>query len=171
MQNNNMEFEHIPKEQFEFAQLDKDIHDKKLDALEDLIEQANGKPILVAYWFKHDLEKIKRRFNAQQISSNFDIQNWNEGKIQIGLIQPQSVGMGINLQTGGSILIWYGLTWSLELYEQTNARLWRQGQKENVVVHHIVTKDTIDESVMSALQRKEKVQNALIDAVKAEVRR
>lgn len=147
------------------------IHDKKLDALEDLIEQANGKPILVAYWFKHDLEKIKRRFNAQQISTNFDIQNWNEGKIQIGLIQPQSVGMGINLQTGGSILIWYGLTWSLELYEQTNARLWRQGQKENVVVHHIVTKDTIDESVMSALQRKEKVQNALIDAVKAEVRR
>ena len=147
------------------------IHDKKLDALEDLIEQANGKPILVAYWFKHDLEKIKRRFNAQQISTNFDIQNWNEGKIQIGLIQPQSVGMGINLQTGGSILIWYGLTWSLELYEQTNARLWRQGQKENVVVHHIVTKDTIDESVMSALQQKEKVQNALIDAVKAEVRR
>ena len=147
------------------------IHDKKLDALEDLIEQANGKPILVAYWFKHDLEKIKRRFNAQQISTNFDIQNWNEGKIQIGLIQPQSVGMGINLQTGGSILIWYGLTWSLELYEQTNARLWRQGQRENVVVHHIITKDTIDESVMSALQQKEKVQNALIDAVKAEVRR
>ena len=148
-----------------------EVHCKKLDALEDLIEQANGKPVLIAYWFKHDLEKIKRRFDAQQISTNFDIQNWNEGKIQIGLIQPQSVGMGINLQTGGSILVWYGLTWSLELYEQTNARLWRQGQKENVVVHHIITKNTIDESVMLALRNKEKVQNALIDAVKAEVRR
>ena len=147
------------------------IHDKKLDALEDLIEQANGKPVLVAYWFKHDLDKIKRRFDAVQISTNFDIQNWNEGKIPLGLIQPQSIGMGINLQTGGSILVWYGLTWSLELYEQTNARLWRQGQKENVVVHHIITKNTIDESVMLALRNKEKVQNALIDAVKAEVRR
>ena len=147
------------------------IHDKKLDALEDLIEQANGKPVLVAYWFKHDLDKIKRRFDAVQITTNFDIQNWNEGKIPLGLIQPQSIGMGINLQTGGSILVWYGLTWSLELYEQTNARLWRQGQKENVVVHHIITKNTIDESVMLALRNKEKVQNALIDAVKAEVRR
>lgn len=147
------------------------VHDKKLDALEDLIEQANGKNVLVAYWFKHDLERIKSRFNCREILKDSDIRDWNNGLIQVGLIHPASAGHGLNLQTGGSILIWFGLTWSLELYEQTNARLWRQGQKQNVVIHHIITKNTIDEDVMDALKRKEHTQNALIEAVKAEVRR
>lgn len=147
------------------------VHDKKLDALEDLIEQANGKNVLVAYWFKHDLERIKSRLNCREILKDSDIRDWNNGLIQVGLIHPASAGHGLNLQTGGSILIWFGLTWSLELYEQTNARLWRQGQKQNVVIHHIITKNTIDEDVMDALKRKEHTQNALIEAVKAEVRR
>lgn len=147
------------------------VHDKKLDALEDLIEQANGKNVLVAYWFKHDLERIKSRFKCREILKDSDIRDWNNGLIQVGLIHPASAGHGLNLQTGGSILIWFGLTWSLELYEQTNARLWRQGQKRNVVIHHIITKNTIDEDVMDALKRKEHTQNALIEAVKAEVRR
>ena len=147
------------------------VHDKKLDALEDLIEQANGKNVLVAYWFKHDLERIKSRFKCREILKDSDIRDWNNGLIQVGLIHPASAGHGLNLQTGGSILIWFGLTWSLELYEQTNARLWRQGQKQNVVIHHIITKNTIDEDVMDALKRKEHTQNALIEAVKAEVRR
>lgn len=147
------------------------VHDKKLDALEDLIEQANGKNVLVAYWFKHDLERIKSRFKCREILKDSDIKDWNNGLIQVGLIHPASAGHGLNLQTGGSILIWFGLTWSLELYEQTNARLWRQGQKQNVVIHHIITKNTIDEDVMDALKRKEHTQNALIEAVKAEVRR
>ena len=147
------------------------VHDKKLDALEDLIEQANGKNVLVAYWFKHDIKRISERFKCREILNNKDISDWNNGNINVGLIHPASAGHGLNLQTGGSILIWFGLTWSLELYEQTNARLWRQGQKENVVIHHIITKDTIDEDVMKALKSKGHTQSALIDAVKAEVNR
>lgn len=143
------------------------IHDKKLDALEDLIEGANGKPILVAYWYKHDLERIKERFPVRQIQSSKDIEGWNDGKIPIAVIHPASAGHGLNLQSGGSTLIWFGLTWSLELYQQTNARLYRQGQKNTVIVHHIITKDTIDEDVLLALTKKEKTQDALIDAVKA----
>lgn len=142
------------------------IHDKKLDALEDLIEQANGKPVLVSYWFKHDLKRIKERFNVREILTEEDIRDWNNGKIPVGVIHPASAGHGLNLQQGGSTLIWFGLTWSLELYEQMNARLYRQGQKETVVIHHIITKDTIDEDVMLALNRKEKTQSALINAVK-----
>ena len=144
------------------------IHDAKLDALEDLIESANGKPVLVAYWFKHDLERIKARFpDAREIKTNADIQDWNNGDVLVGLIHPASAGHGLNLQEGGSALIWFGLTWSLELYQQTNARLYRQGQKNTVVIHHIITKDTIDERVLAAIAKKEKTQNALIDAVKA----
>ena len=144
-----------------------EIHDHKLDALEDLIEAANGKPVLVAYWFKHDLERIKARFKVREIKSSKDITDWNEGKIPVAVIHPASAGHGLNLQAGGSTLIWFGLTWSLELYQQTNARLWRQGQKsETVVIHHIVTADTIDELILKALHRKEKTQNALIDAVR-----
>lgn len=143
------------------------IHDKKLDALEDLIEGANGKPVLVAYWYKHDLERIKERFPVRQIQSSKDIENWNDGKIPIAVIHPASAGHGLNLQSGGSTLIWFGLTWSLELYQQTNARLYRQGQKNTVIVHHIITKNTIDEDVLLALTKKEKTQDALIDAVKA----
>ena len=143
------------------------IHDKKLNALEDLIEGANGKPVLVAYWYKHDLERIKDRFPVRQIQSSKDIEDWNDGKIPIAVIHPASAGHGLNLQSGGSTLIWFGLTWSLELYQQTNARLYRQGQKDTVIVHHIITKNTIDEDVLLALTKKEKTQDALIDAVKA----
>lgn len=148
------------------------IHDRKLDALEDLIEGANGKPVLVAYWFKHDLERIEARLKSLHIPyARLDkpdsIKRWNNGEIPVMLIHPASAGHGLNLQAGGSTLIWFGLTWSLELYQQTNARLWRQGQKETVVLHHIICKDTIDEDVMAALKRKEKVQIDLINAVKA----
>ena len=143
------------------------IHDKKLDALEDLIEGANGKPVIVAYWFKHDLERIKNRFPVRQIKTSKDIEDWNNGDIPIAVLHPASAGHGLNLQSGGSTLIWFGLTWSLELYQQTNARLYRQGQNETVVIHHIIAKVTIDEDVMLALTRKEKTQASLINAVKA----
>jgi len=149
------------------------IHDRKLDALEDLIEAANGKPVLVAYWFKHDLERISARLKDRHISfikldTSDSIASWNEGKWPVALIHPASAGHGLNLQSGGSTIIWFGLTWSLELYQQANARLWRQGQiAETVVLHHIIAKDTIDERVMKALSAKDKTQTALIDAVKA----
>ena len=145
------------------------IHDKKLDALEDLIEGANGKPVLVAYWFKHDLERIRNRFPVRQIKASKDIEDWNDGNIPIAVIHPASAGHGLNLQSGGSTLIWFGLTWSLELYQQTNARLYRQGQNETVIIHHILTKGTIDEDVMTALTKKEETQASLIDAVKAKL--
>lgn len=145
-----------------------EFHDRKLDALEDLIEAANGKPLLVAYWFKHDLQRIKKRFNVREIKSSKDISDWNNGDIPVAVIHPASAGHGLNLQAGGSILIWFGLTWSLELYQQTNARLWRQGQTSGtVVIEHIITKGTIDERILKALSLKEVTQNALIDAVKA----
>ena len=145
-----------------------EFHDRKLDALEDLIEAANGKPLLVAYWFKHDLERIKKRFNVREIKSSKDITDWNNGDIPVAVIHPASAGHGLNLQAGGSTLIWFGLTWSLELYQQTNARLWRQGQiSGTVVIEHIITKGTIDERILKALSLKEVTQNALIDAVKA----
>jgi SNF2 family DNA or RNA helicase len=143
------------------------IHDRKLDALEDLIEGANGKPVLIAYWYNHDLERIKAKFNVREIKTSKDIKDWNNGDISVAVIHPASAGHGLNLQSGGSTLIWFGLTWSLELYQQTNARLWRQGQNETVVIHHIITKGTIDEDVMNALKRKEKTQSDLINAVKA----
>ena len=143
------------------------IHDRKLDALEDLIEGANGKPALIAYWYNHDLERICKRFDVRQIKTSADIADWNSGKIPVAVIHPASAGHGLNLQSGGSTLIWFGLTWSLELYQQTNARLWRQGQRDTVVIHHIITKGTIDEQVMTALHKKEKTQADLINAVKA----
>lgn len=143
------------------------IHERKLDALEDILEAANGKPVLIAYWFKHDLERILERFPAERLDSADSIKRWNNGEIPIAVIHPASAGHGLNLQAGGSTLVWFSLTWSLELYQQTNARLWRQGQKETVVIHHIITKGTIDEQVMKALKQKEKIQTAVIDAVKA----
>jgi SNF2 family DNA or RNA helicase len=145
------------------------IHERKLDALEDLIESANGKPVLIAYWFKHDLERIKKRFSIREIKTSEDIHDWNEGRIPLAVLHPASAGHGLNLQAGGSTLIWFGLTWSLELYQQTNARLWRQGQKDTVVIHHIITRGTIDENVMTALKKKDKTQATLIDAVKAQL--
>ncbi len=148
------------------------VHDRKLDALEDLIEQANGKPVLVAYWFKHDLARIEDRLRKLKIpfaraDGADSIEQWNCGNLPVMLIHPASAGHGLNLQSGGSTLIWFGLTWSLELYQQTNARLWRQGQKDTVVIHHIIAKDTIDGKIMKVLQEKDKTQTALMDAVKA----
>ena len=145
------------------------IHDKKLDALEDLIEAANGKPLLVAYWYKHDLERISKRFDVRIIQTTEDIDDWNAGEIPVALIHPASAGHGLNLQDGGSTIIWFGLTWSLELYQQLNARLWRQGQKNTVVIQHIVTNGTHDEDVMRALENKDMRQSALIAAVKARI--
>ena len=153
------------------------IHDRKLDALEDLIEAQCDKPVLVAYWFKHDLDRIKNRLeelkvNFKEIKTEASIEDWNKGNIEVGLIHPASAGHGLNLQEGGSTLIWFGLTWSLELYEQTNARLYRQGQKDRcVVIEHIVTKGTIDEQIIKALEEKDKSQSRLIDAVKANLRK
>lgn len=145
-----------------------EFHDRKLDALEDIIESANGKPLLVAYWFKHDLQRIKKHFDVREIKTSKDIIDWNNGDIPVAVIHPASAGHGLNLQAGGSTLIWFGLTWSLELYQQTNARLWRQGQSSGtVVIEHIITKGTIDERILKALSLKEVSQNALIDAVKA----
>ena len=143
------------------------IHDRKLDALEDLIEAANGKPILVAYWYRHDLKRIRARFCVREIRTPADISDWNAGKIPVAVIHPASAGHGLNLQAGGSTLIWFGLTWSLELYLQTNARLWRQGQTaKTVVIHRIVAEGTVDELMLKALDRKERSQNSLIDAVR-----
>ena len=150
------------------------IHDRKLDALEDIIEAAQG-PSQLCYWFKHDLERITRKLDElkveyARISSDGSIRMWNEGKFQVGLIHPASAGHGLNLQAGGNHIVWFGLTWSLELLEQSNARLWRQGQRaETVVVQYLVTAGTIDERILDAISKKEKDQNALIDAVKAEL--
>lgn len=145
------------------------IHDRKLDALEDLIEAANGKPLLVAYWYKHDLARIRERFDIRVIDTARDIDDWNAGQIPVALIHPASAGHGLNLQEGGSTVVWFGLTWSLELYQQLNARLWRQGQRDTVILQHIVTLGTHDEDVMRALERKDMGQAALIEAVKARI--
>ena len=145
------------------------IHDRKLDALEDIIEAANGKPLLVAYWYKHDLERIRQRFEVRTIDTPKDIADWNEGKIPVALIHPASAGHGLNLQDGGSTIVWFGLTWSLELYQQLNARLWRQGQKHTVVIQHIVAAGTHDEDIMNALEKKDMSQTALIAAVRARI--
>lgn len=145
-----------------------EFHDRKLDALEDIIEAANSKPLLVAYWFRHDLERIRRRFNVREIKTSADIADWNAGNIPVAVIHPASAGHGLNLQAGGSTLVWFGLTWSLELYQQTNARLWRQGQESRtVVIQHIIAANTIDGQILDALKRKDKTQAALIAAVKA----
>ena len=145
------------------------LHDRKLDALEDLVESASGRPVLVAYWYKHDADRIHKRLAVKEIKTSRDIMDWNAGKVPIALIHPAGAGHGLNLQTGGSMLIWFSLTWSLELYQQTNARLYRQGQRNTVTIVHIITEETIDEQVMRALEKKDKTQAALLDAVKAEL--
>lgn len=146
------------------------IHDRKLETLEDLVESANGKSVLVAYWFKHDKDRIRERMEARELKEPQDFADWNAGKIPVALIHPASAGHGLNLQQGGSILIWFGLTWSLELYQQTNARLWRQGQADKtVIIQHIVAKDTIDERILNVLKHKDGTQTALIEAVKADL--
>lgn len=150
----------------------REIHQRKLEKLEDLIEAANGQSVLVAYWFKHDRQRIMEHLSSmgykpRDIKESKDIRDWNEGNIQVALIHPASAGHGLNIQSGGHILIWFGLTWSLELYQQTNARLWRQGQTDVVTIHHIICKDTVDEDVMVALEQKDITQEKLIAAVKA----
>ena len=152
------------------------IHGRKLDALEDIIESMGGNPLLVAYWFQHDLERITERLHKLKIpfsrlDSSQSIRRWNAGEIPVALIHPASAGHGLNLQSGGSTLVWFGLTWSLELYQQTVARLWRQGQTaDTVVVQHIITEGTIDGRIMKALSEKDSTQSALIDAVKADLK-
>lgn len=148
------------------------IHSRKLEMLEDLLEAANGQPVLIAYWFKHDRTRIIEHLTAagyepRDIRSSDDITDWNNGSISVALIHPASAGHGLNIQEGGHILIWFGLTWSLELYQQTNARLWRQGQSNTVTIHHIVCKDTVDVDVLAALASKDVTQEKLIAAVKA----
>ena len=143
-------------------------------ALEDIIESMNGRPLLVAYWFKHDYDRIAERLSELKIQyakldTDDSIEKWNRGEIPVALIHPASAGHGLNLQSGGSTLVWFGITWSLELYQQTVARLWRQGQKNTVVIQHIITKNTIDENIMAALEKKEHTQSELIDAVKANI--
>ena len=146
------------------------IHDRKLDALEDIVESMNGKPLLVAYWFRHDAERIEKRVPCVRLDTDDAIARWNRGEIPVALIHPASAGHGLNLQSGGSTLVWFGITWSLEFYQQTVARLHRQGQNSNtVVVQHIIAEGTIDERILPALKRKDKTQAALIEAVKAEV--
>ena len=146
-----------------------EVHNKKLDKLEEIIESANGKPVLVAYWFKADKERIEKRFKVREIKTADDIKQWNMGMINLALIHPASAVHGLNLQSGGFTLVWFSLTWSLELYQQTNARLYRQGQKDTVVIHHLITKNTIDEDIMKSLKRKDKTQEALMRAVKARI--
>ena len=140
--------------------------------LEDLIEQACQQNVLVAYWYKHDHDRImehlkEKGYSPRDIKTAADIEEWNEGKIQVGLISPASAGHGLNIQKGGHILIWFSMIWSLEMYQQTNARLWRQGQTQVVTVHHIVCKDTVDKDVLKALEHKDTTQQNLIAAVKA----
>lgn len=147
-----------------------DVHDAKLDALEDLVEAANGQPLLVAYWYTHDLARIRERFpSARLLDTAQDFEDWNKGLIPIGLIHPASAGHGLNLQAGGHLLVWFTLTWSLELYQQLNARLHRQGQTHPVTITHLVTQNTIDARVLASLTRKDAAQSALIGAVKAEL--
>lgn len=146
------------------------IHEVKLDALEDLVEAANGQPVLVFYAYKHDLQRIKDRLpSARELQTEKDIEDWNSGKVPVMLAHPASAGHGLNLQDGGHIIIWFGLTWSLELYQQANARLHRQGQQQGVIVHHLIAEGTIDDDVMRALAGKDDVQAALMEAIKARI--
>lgn len=148
------------------------IHDEKLEKLEEIIDISNGKSVLVFYNFKHDYNRIselltKKKINHQTLNTSEDIKRWNDGEIQVALLHPASAGHGLNLQYGGNIIVWFGLTWSLELYQQANARLHRQGQKETVIIHHLIAKGTVDEDVMNALANKEINQDMLLEAVKA----
>lgn len=143
------------------------VHNEKVERLKELVETNEGKPILVFYNFKHDLQAIKDAFpKAVELKTDDDVAEWNKGNIQMLLAHPASAGYGLNLQAGGNIIVWYGLTWSLEQYQQANARLHRQGQTQPVIIHHLVTKGTMDEQVMKALERKEAGQDALLEAIK-----
>ena len=143
-------------------------NNQKLDALSELLDTANGKPILCFYSFRHDLERIRERFKfAKKLESSADIESWNNGEIPLLLAHPAGAGHGLNLQAGGNIIVWYCLTWSLELYQQANARLYRQGQQNAVIIHHLITEGTCDERVLNSLQGKANVQEDLLKSLKA----
>lgn len=147
-----------------------ELHSSKLDALEDLIEAANGKPVLIYFGYRHDKERIQKRFKeAQEIKTPEDFQSWNRGEILVAIAHPASMGHGLNLQHGGSTVVWFSLPWSLELYQQANARLWRQGQKDTVVIFRLIAEGTIDRDVVRALEKKDLTQENLMQAVKARV--
>lgn len=150
-----------------------EIHDLKIDALRDLIEDSNGQPILCAWAYQHDRDRIMKKlkaYNPRELKTEKDIKDWNDGKINLLLAHPASVGHGLNLQRGGHIIVWFGNTWSLELYQQFNARILRQGQtKESVIIHHLVAIDTHDKDVIAAIANKDKKQNALLDSIKAKI--
>lgn len=149
-----------------------DIHDIKLEALKELVEDANGRPVLIAWSYQHDRDRIMKYLkacNPRELKKPQDIIDWNSGKVQVMLAHPASAGHGLNLQAGGSIIIWFGLTWSLELYQQFNARLYRQGQKEHVIIHHLVMQGTHDEDVLKALRQKDRKQNSLMESIKAKI--
>ncbi len=146
--------------------------DEKLEALAEILDTSQGKPILCFYSYKHDLERIKDKFPyARKLQGSEDIEAWNKGEIPLLLAHPAGAGHGLNLQAGGNIIVWFGLTWSLELYQQANARLYRQGQDQAVIIHHLITEGTMDKRVLESLQGKEDVQEALIGALKLKYRK
>ena len=150
------------------------LHDKKLDALEEIVEAACGHPVLVFYNFRHDYDRLMARFerlSPRTIQTSGDIRDWNAGRIRLLLAQPASMGHGLNIQAGGHIIVWFGLNPSLELYQQANARLHRQGQKQAVIIHRLITKGTVDEDVIKKLETKDQRQDSLMEAVKARIRR
>ena len=145
------------------------LHDEKIEKLKELVEAANGQPVLIAYSFKHDLDKIMdalKEYKPVKLEKPEQIADWNAGKINVLVTHPASAGHGLNLQKGGHIMIWYGLTWALELYQQFNARLYRQGQKKPVGIHHIIATDTVDEKIIKSLDGKDTTQRSLMDAIK-----
>lgn len=147
----------------------KDIHDEKLDKLEEIVEAANGEPVLIAYSYKHDLERIMQKLKAYRpvkLEKPEHIDGWNAGKISVLVTHPASAGHGLNLQKGGHNIVWFGNTWSLELYQQFNARLYRQGQGKPVTIHHIVTRGTIDEKIIKSLDGKRETQDGLMESIK-----
>ncbi|ARD75539.1 DEAD/DEAH box helicase [Staphylococcus shinii] len=144
------------------------IHDKKLEMLDEIVEESQGQPILVMYNYKHDKERLLERYSfAETLDSDNYMERWNNGEIQMLITHPASAGHGLNLQYGGSIMVWFGLTWNLEYYEQANARLYRQGQKKTTVIHHLLTENSIDQKVYESLKNKKLGQNELMNAVKA----
>lgn len=148
------------------------IHDIKLDALKEIIEDANGQSVLVAWTYQFDRDRIKeylKKYKPRELKTSQDIEDWNAGKIQVMLAHPASAGHGLNLQAGGNIIVWYGQTWSLELYQQFNARLYRQGQQNHVIINHLILQGTHDEDVIKALRAKDKKQNALMESIKAKI--
>lgn len=147
-----------------------DVHEEKIKAIEEIIEAAQGNTVLIAYWFKHELHRLKQAFpHGRELDTNQDIDDWNNGKIPIMFLHPASAGHGLNLQHGGHTVVWMSTPWSLEMWEQTNARLFRQGQTQPVTVIRVKAEDTIDAKIFDALERKNTDQTALIDAVKAEL--